>query len=208
MYTCLNQCFHPPTIPQLKNFRLHRPMRWPLISNLCLHPRNWHTWSLTGLGIFTSRLMKAIIFEANSPPAASHITLRTLFATPIWTLWVCRSPPPARAAHSNTTIPRKVLSNGRPMTFHARRISSQYTARSASLITMPSIYPRITLNTLPFPLPNILHTPSSQLMFSIYRSSVALSRRFQKLPSPPPSPIFNKLRLRRNGRKGLRLILI
>jgi hypothetical protein len=157
--------------------------------------------------------MKAIAFEASSPPAASHITLRTLFATPLWLVvtwtFLRRSPLPARAAHSSTTIPRKVLSNGRgPIIFHARRISSQHTTRSASLLATPSIYPHITHNTLPFPPPNILHTPSSQLMFSIYRSSVALSRRFQMPPSPPPSPIFNKLLLRRNGRKGLRLILI
>jgi len=158
-------------------------------------------------------MIKAIAFEASSPPATSLITLRTHFVTPLWlvvigTFRVRRSPPPARGAHPSTTIPRKVLSNGRPIIFHASRISWQHTTRSASPITAPSIYPHITLNTLPFPLPSILRIPSSQPMFTIYRSSVALSRRFQKLRLPPPSPMFNKLLLRRNGRKCPRLILI
>ena len=157
-------------------------------------------------------MMKVIAFEASSPPAASVIMLRTPFATPLWlvvigTFRVRRSPPPAHAAHSSTTIPWKVLLNGRTIRFHAR-ISSQHMMRSASLITAPTIYPHITLNTLPFPLPNILHTPSSQLTFFFYRSSVVLSRRFQKLRLPLPSPVFNKLLLRRNRRKGLCLILI
>ena len=154
-------------------------------------------------------MMKVIAFRASSLPVASLITLQTPFATLLWlvvtgTFRVPWSLTPARAAHSSTTIPGKVLFIGRLIKLHAG-ISLQHTTHLASLTAVPSIYSHITLNTQPFPLPNILHTPSSQPMFFFYRSSVALSRKFQRLRLPPPSPTLNKLR--RNGRKGLRLIL-
>jgi len=65
---------------------------WPLNSNLHLHPRNWHTWSLTG------PRMTAIASKDSSLLAASLITLRMPFATPLWlvvigTFWVHRSLP-------------------------------------------------------------------------------------------------------------------